>query len=67
MATLFIRPAERPDGTTALVRQPERRWEPLPPEGRHVEVTSYWARRLRDGDVVAGEPGRPRRTRKSKG
>ena len=24
----------------------------LPPEGRNVEKTTYWVRRLRDGDVT---------------
>jgi hypothetical protein len=30
----------------------------LPAEGRRVVRTSFWARRLRDGDVTLGKPGR---------
>lgn len=33
------------------VRDPDTR-QLLPPEGRTVEMTPYWVRRLRDGDVV---------------
>lgn len=29
---------------------------PLPPEGRVVESTQYWQRRLADGDVVEASP-----------
>lgn len=28
----------------------------LPPEGRAVEATTYWLRRLAEGDVAAVEP-----------
>ena len=28
----------------------------LPPEGRNVEPSQYWLRRLDDGDVTEGEP-----------
>ncbi len=28
----------------------------LPPEGRDVQASDYWTRRLRDGDVVLCEP-----------
>jgi Protein of unknown function (DUF2635) len=37
----------------------------VPPEGREVnENDLYWARRLRDGDVVPADPDPPRETRK---
>jgi hypothetical protein len=28
----------------------------VPPEGREVPDTSFWQRRLRDGDVILGAP-----------
>ncbi len=56
MQNVFIRPAVLPDGTPALVRQPERSWAPVPPEGAFVALTNYWVRRLRDGDVVEADP-----------
>jgi hypothetical protein len=31
----------------------------LPPEGREVEPSDYWTRRLRDGDVTEGQPTAP--------
>ena len=34
-----------------LVRDPHTR-QPLPSEGAEVQLTSWWARRLADGDVV---------------
>lgn len=42
----FVKPA---DGLT--VRDPAR-GDHLPAEGREVALTTYWQRRLRDGDVV---------------
>lgn len=41
------------------VRDPERGGH-LPPEVRRVPDTPYWRRRLRDGDVVAVESGKPK-------
>jgi hypothetical protein len=40
--------------------------QPLPPEGLDVPLTSYWFRRLADGDVIAPPapdtpPARPRK------
>ena len=35
----------------------------LPPEGREVERTTYWIRRMNEGDVTEG---RPAKTTKSK-
>lgn len=32
---------------------------PLPPEGASVELTTYWRRRLIDGDVTVAEPAEP--------
>lgn len=30
----------------------------LPQEGREVEASAYWLRRLRDGDVIEVKPGK---------
>ena len=40
-----------------VVRDPLTR-EPLPPDGAEVQMTTYWLRRLAQGDVVqaAAEP-----------
>ncbi len=38
-----------------LIPDPDR-GDILPEEGRDVPETDYWTRRLRDGDVVLGEP-----------
>lgn len=35
-----------------IVSDPEHGNLPLPPEGREVGLSSYWFRRLEDGDVV---------------
>lgn len=35
-----------------LVRNPQRNYQPLPPEGAPVELDQYFIHRLRDGDVV---------------
>jgi len=32
------------------------RGDDLPPEGREVEPTQYWQRRVNDGDVTEGTP-----------
>ncbi len=32
------------------------RGDSLPPEGREVEPTQYWQRRIVDGDVVEASP-----------
>lgn len=28
----------------------------LPPEGRDVPLSAYWQRRIKDGDVIKGNP-----------
>lgn len=41
------------------VPDPAQRGTPgyfLPPEGREVEQSSYWTRRVADGDVIEGTP-----------
>jgi hypothetical protein len=48
---MFVKPAPG-----LIVRDPETR-EPLPPHGDWVPRTTYWLRRLRDGDVSEAEPG----------
>lgn len=35
------------------------RGDTLPPEGREVEPTQYWQRRLNDGDVIESSPTSP--------
>lgn len=45
---IFVKPA-RPG---LILRQPEHGWTPLPEEGALVPPTSYWRRRLKDGDIV---------------
>jgi hypothetical protein len=35
-----------------VVADPDHGGLPLPPEGREVGLSSYWIRRLEDGDVV---------------
>ena len=37
----------------AVVTTPDRH---LPPEGRLVEASGYWQRRINDGDVTVGVP-----------
>ncbi len=41
-----------------IVHDPER-GDPLPPEGRDVVDSSYWYRRVRDGDVTVVETPEP--------
>lgn len=38
-----------------VVRDPVTK-TPLPAEGREVAMTTYWLRRLREGDVLEGAP-----------
>ena len=47
---MFIKPV-----AGRSVRDPER-GDTLPPEGRDVEPTQYWQRRVNDGDVVEASP-----------
>ena len=58
---MYLKPAP---GLT--VRDPNTR-QPLPEEGREVQVNEWWARRLRAGDVVQAEPPiAPEQRRRSK-
>lgn len=41
-----------------VVRDPDSKTA-LPPEGREVELSAYWTRRLRAGDVVEVAPPAP--------
>ena len=45
----------KPKSETHVVRDPATR-EKLPAEGATMPLTGYWARRLRDGDVVKATP-----------
>ena len=47
---MFVKPAEG-----RSVPDPAR-GDTLPPEGREVEPTQYWLRRVIDGDVVEAAP-----------
>lgn len=42
-----------------VVPDPERGFAPLAPEGRRVEVTTYWQRRIDDNDVIDGPAEQP--------
>lgn len=46
----YVKPAE---GLSIV--DPVRR-DVLPPEGRHVEASDYWTRRIQDGDVAETDP-----------
>lgn len=46
MATVFIKP------TSAALKVPKPAGDYLAVDGEEVELTTYWRRRLRDGDVV---------------
>lgn len=37
------------------------RGDTLPPEGREVELTQYWQRRINDGDVIEASPAAPQK------
>jgi len=57
----------KPASPGLIVRDPSTR-QPLPEEGREVQLNEWWARRLRAGDVVEAEPPaapEPRRRSKS--
>jgi len=49
---IFLKPLK------AVIRDPKTR-AILPAEGAWKKKSSYWARRLRDGDVVEAKPARP--------
>lgn len=48
---MYLKPAP---GIT--VPDPERGNAALAPEGREVELTQYWQRRMNDGDVLESTP-----------
>lgn len=50
---MFVKPAPR-----LLVRDPQTKF-PLPAEGREVQSTSYWLRRVASGDVELTEAPTP--------
>lgn len=37
----------------------------LPPEGREVEATAYWLRRLAEGDVTETQPVKPQKEKRN--
>ncbi len=41
------------------------RGDHLPPEGREVDMQTYWRRRINDGDVTIGKKPAPARKPKS--
>lgn len=45
-------PYLKPANKNLQVRNPSRLKETLPAHGEFVEHSVYWARRLRDGDVI---------------
>lgn len=51
---MYVKPAQG-----LSIPDPAMRGTPdyyLPTEGRQVQESDYWTRRLRDGDVVLAEP-----------
>lgn len=61
MERIFVKP---PEGS--MVKDPQTLL-PLPERGKQVPASSYWLRRLRDGDVVRAEPGEaPKKKKKAK-
>jgi len=56
---MFVKPGHRQDDPALplIVRGPNQR--PLSPQGEHVPETTFWHRRVRDGDVVLAEPPVP--------
>ncbi len=53
MKQLFVKPARN----GLIVRDPQT-GKPLSAEGEQKPDTTYWRRRLRDGDVVASTPAK---------
>lgn len=53
MKQLFVKPARK----GLIVRDPQT-GQPLSYEGEQKPDTTYWRRRLRDGDVVAPTPAK---------
>ena len=47
---MFLKP------TTGIQVPDPDRGDHLPAEGRNVELTQYWQRRVADGDVVEAKP-----------
>ncbi len=56
---MFVKPGHRQDDPALplIVRGPNKRL--LSPQGEHVPETTFWHRRVRDGDVVLAEPPAP--------
>lgn len=46
----------RPARAGLIVLDPDHGGTPLPAEGRELVLSSYWVRRIQDGDVVREEP-----------
>ena len=65
MSTIYIKPAQGPDGASLNVRLPLNPDTFLPADGAEVELTPHWQRRLNDGSVVAA--AKPKRQPKTKG
>jgi hypothetical protein len=56
---MFVKPGHRQDDPAVplIVRGPNKRL--LSPQGENVSETTFWHRRVRDGDVVLAEPPAP--------
>ena len=59
---IFVKPVG-----DASVPDPQRGFELLPKEGRLVEHTSYWQRRIEDGDVKIADEKEIKASKKSEG
>lgn len=58
MSNVFLRPARAADGSPMLVRDPHSK-VPLKPDGEWKTRSTFWLRRLRDGDVIEDAPATP--------
>lgn len=55
MDNVFVTPARDADGKPMVVPDPHT-FKPLGADGEWKPLSPYWVRRIRDQDVVAGEP-----------
>lgn len=61
MKNVFVKPAPMTDPVTKkpiarVVPDPQQRGRPLAADGEWKPLNSYWAARLRDGDVIEAAP-----------
>jgi hypothetical protein len=64
MKRLYVKP-----GKDRTLRDPDRDYEVVPPDGKHVPRNIYWLRRIAQGDAVeakAPPPAKPAKPATSK-